>query len=107
MIHAGSSICPDCCGELEYYDKVKRIIKSANSERYYISIRRLQCLKCGGIHREIPDFIFPYKQYDAEIINGVIEGIITSDTIGYEDYPCEMTRLRWLKTFSKKSLKEN
>ena len=50
---------------------------------------------CGCIHRNLPDYIYPYKQYEAEIIDGVIEGFITCDTIGFEDYPCEMTMLRW------------
>ena len=26
----------------------------------------------------------------------VLEGLITCETIGFEDYPCEMTMLRWL-----------
>ena len=27
---------------------------------------------------------------------GVIEGLITPETLGYEDYPCEMTMHRWM-----------
>ncbi|MEQ2698093.1 DUF6431 domain-containing protein, partial [Hungatella hathewayi] len=46
-------------------------------------------------HRELPDYIFPYKQYEAEVIRGVLEGFITCETYGYEDYPCEMTMVRW------------
>lgn len=38
------------------------------------------------MHRELPDFIFPYKQYEAEIIIGVLEGFITCETLGFEDY---------------------
>lgn len=47
------------------------------------------------IHRFLPECVHPYKQYDAEIIDGVIEGLIDSDTLGFEDYPCEMTMKRW------------
>ena len=36
------------------------------------------------------------KEYESEIIIGVIEGLITPETLGYEDYPCEMTMNRWL-----------
>lgn len=39
--------------------------------------------------------IYPYKQYESEIIDGVIEGLITCDTVGFEDYPCELTMIRW------------
>ena len=44
----------------------------------------------------LPDYILPYKQYDAEIIKGVLEGLITTDTLGYEDYPCDKTMERWI-----------
>ena len=60
-----------------------------------VDIRRFRCQKCGAVHRELPNFIFPYKQYDAEIIIGVLEGLITCETLGFEDYPCEMTMFRW------------
>ncbi len=41
------------------------------------------CHCCNTIHRELPDFVLPYKQYEAEVIHGVIEGIITPETAGY------------------------
>lgn len=50
---------------------------------------------CGSVHREIPEFIFPFKRYESEVIYGVIEGFITPDILGYEDYPCEQTMIRW------------
>ena len=46
--------------------------------------------------RELGGLFFPYKQYEAEVIFGVLEGLITCETLGFEDYPCEMTMLRWL-----------
>ncbi|MCQ4772110.1 DUF6431 domain-containing protein, partial [Intestinimonas massiliensis] len=46
-----------------------------NSEtKKWVAIRRLRCCKCHAVHRELPDFIFPYKQYEADIIIGVLEG---------------------------------
>ena len=32
---------------------------------------------------------------NTNIIIGVIEGLITCETFGFEDYPCEMTMIRW------------
>ena len=95
MITNDELTCPECGGALKYYDKVKRIIRTKNRTSKYIKIRRLKCTKCGSIHRELPDDIIPYKHYEAEIIRGVLEGLITSDTLGFEDYPCEMTMIRW------------
>lgn len=61
----------------------------------WVKVRRLRCMNCGYLCRELPDYIFPYKQYEAEIIRGVLEGFITPETVGYEDYPCEITMFRW------------
>lgn len=95
MIKNNQSTCPVCNGELIYYDKVKRIVRTKYRKTYWIKIRRLKCRNCSSLHRELPDFIFPYKQYEAEMIKGVVEGLIFSDTLGFEDYPCEKTMLRW------------
>ncbi len=35
-------------------------------------IRRLRCESCFRIHHELPDFLVPYKRYDAESIEGVV-----------------------------------
>lgn len=96
MVTHDESTCPDCGGKLKYYDKVPRIVRTKRRNTKWVKIRRLRCIECGHLHRELPDDIFPYKQYEAEIIRGVIEGLITCETIGYEDYPCEMTMIRWI-----------
>lgn len=95
MVADNVSLCPECGGDLKYFDSVPRIVRTRGRISSYTKIRRLRCSGCYKVHREIPDYIFPYKQYDAEIIIGVLEGFITSDTIGYEDYPCEATMARW------------
>lgn len=38
-----------------------------------------------------------FKHYEADIIDGVVEGLIGPDTLGYEDFPCEETMKRWKK----------
>lgn len=80
---------------MKLYDKVKRIIRTKGRVTKWIVIRRVRCQICGRIHRELPEDIFPYKQYEAEVVRGVLEGFITPETMGYEDYPCEMTMLQW------------
>ena len=91
------SICDECGGKLKNYDKVTRTVIIKGGERKNFKIRRCKCSKCGKIYRELPDFVIPYKHYDSEIIRGVIDGHITSDTIGYEDYPCNVTMNRWIR----------
>lgn len=89
--------CEKCGNDLKHYDRVTRIVKGKNGTKTYIHVERYKCSKCHTIHRVLPECVHPYKQYDAEIIDGVIEGLIDSDTLGFEDYPCEMTMKRWRK----------
>lgn len=95
MVNKETQLCPDCGNRLRHFDSVQRIVRTKGRTTERIKLRRLRCDKCGRIHRELPDYIFPYKQYEAEVIKGVLEGFITSETLGYEDYPCEMTMIRW------------
>lgn len=95
MISSNVSKCPFCGGTLKYYDRVPRIVRIKGGQKRRVKIRRLRCVVCRKLHRELPEFIFPYKQYESEIIKGVVEGLITSDTFGFEDYPCAMTMERW------------
>lgn len=72
-------------------------MRTKNGETSYVHVPRYQCCRCNKIHRQLPESLLPYKQYEKEVVKGVIEGIITSETLGYEDYPCEMTMIRWKK----------
>lgn len=87
--------CSKCKGSMKYYDSVHRIVRTKGRDTKWVKIKRLRCMKCGYLCRDLPEHIFPYKQYEAEVIRGVLEGFITSETVGYEDYPCEMTMIRW------------
>jgi uncharacterized Zn finger protein len=73
MVKSNDRICPICGGKLIFYDKVKRIVRTKRRKSEWIKIRRLKCTSCGHVHREIPEFIFPYKQYESEVIIGVYE----------------------------------
>lgn len=96
MVKYGNRVCPNCGGHLKYYDSVKRLVRKKFGKNFWITIKRYRCSTCYSVHRELTDEIEPYKQYESEIIQGVREGYISSDTLGYEDYPCEVTMERWL-----------
>lgn len=100
MITENTSLCPKCGGRLRYFDSVKRIIRTKARLTEWLDIRRLRCTDCNSLHRELPEDLLPYKQYESEIIIGVLDGLITCETLGFEDYPCEMTMTRWLAEFA-------
>lgn len=95
MVSDDKLTCRDCSVRLKRYDRVSRVVRTKGRKTTKVSIERFRCPVCGRIHRKLPDYIFPYKQYEAEVIRGVLEGFITCETYGYEDYPCEMTMMRW------------
>ena len=95
MIRSGNDKCPFCGEALTYYDTVRRIVLTKRRVRRRVYIRRFRCLSCNTYHRELPPFIFLHKWYESEIIQGVIEGLITSNILGFEDYPCEDTMKLW------------
>lgn len=88
-------ICPICGGYAKRYDNVIRSIKKKGGVTECVKIQRVKCSQCSSIRRILPENILPYKHYERDIVEGVLEGWITSDTLGYEDYPCEMTMKRW------------
>lgn len=104
MVYEGELFCPVCGGALKLYDHVMRMIKIQKGVKTYIYIRRLRCTKCGRVHRELPEHIIPHIHYDKAIVNGVLNGWISPDDLEYEDYPCEMTMIRW-KERDKKGFK--
>lgn len=97
MIQEGVTVCPYCGSGMKIFDRVVRKIKGKRGIHREIVLRRVKCDYCKSIHRVIPIDIYPFKHYEYEIIQGVIEGFITVDTYGFEDNPCEQTMKRWLR----------
>jgi len=72
-------------------DSRKRLVKDSEGNRYTFTLRRLQCLKCGQVHTEIPDFIEKFKHYSKPTIEKVISG--SDDTFSGDS----KTIYRWRK----------
>lgn len=53
----------------------------------------MKCTDCKKIHRQLADFMVPYKQYTGEVIEDVIDGVVSEDDP--IDYPCETTMKHW------------
>ena len=89
--------CEKCNGRMKYYDSVWRTIIRKGGMKSKVLVERRKFEKCGHTVRILPHDIYPHKLYEADIIEGVLEGFIDSDTLGFEDYPSEDTMKRWRK----------
>ena len=104
MVESKESKCL-CGGKMQYYDTVKRKVKGKYGSVSVRYIQRNRCLRCGSVKRLLPADILPFKRYSADVIFGVLEGIITCETLGFEDYPCETTMQRWFAYFANTIMK--
>ena len=91
--------CPKCSGAMKYRDSKIRICKKEGGEKTHLMISRVQCSNCHSYHNQLPDCLAPYKHYEAEVIAGVIDGIVTPDDEDAEEYPCLSTMKRWIFWF--------
>lgn len=94
MVEENTDICPKCGGKLVFYDAVPRVVKEEYGRKTVIKIKRKRCLTCGAYHRVMAD-IYPYKLYRRRIIVGILSGAISREERMYEDYPCDLTVMRW------------
>lgn len=50
-------------------------------KRIEMSIRVLRCLKCGHFHRELPDFIAPFKHLSLKLIAQIYDGTVGNPAV--------------------------
>lgn len=63
----------------------------------HIKIRRLKCTGCSTLHNELPNVLVPHKHYASEVIEDIVDEVVTPDDEITEDYPCVATMDRWKK----------
>ena len=88
-------VCPECQAPMKYRDTRLRHIRREGGVKLWGRIRRLFCKNCHRLHNELPTNLSPHKHYEVEVIEGVVDGVITQDDLESEDYPCARTMERW------------
>ena len=88
-------VCPECQSPMKYRDTRQRHIRQEGGVKLWGQIRRLFCKKCRRLHNELPINLSPYKHYEVEVIEGVVDEVVTQDDLESEDYPCAKTIERW------------
>lgn len=70
-----NALCPTCNELLDFHARCSRFVRIESGEkRIEVSIRVLHCASCGHFHRELPDFIAPFKHLSLELITKIYDG---------------------------------
>ncbi|MGL5436147.1 MAG: DUF6431 domain-containing protein [Lachnospiraceae bacterium] len=86
------SHCPWCEGDFKVCGSRKRVVYEQDGSKLQLIIRRLKCCQCQTISHELPDFVVPYKRYEAAAIAQALqEPALTAQVCGCET----STLVRW------------
>ena len=83
--------CPKCNSTMKFRDTCNRHCKDKESKCTWYVLRRFEC--CDSTHREIPDFLFPFKHYEADVVQSVIDG--NTDGIAADESTIRCWRRQW------------
>lgn len=91
--------CPCCSGILKPRGKVKRIViekpnEKLDEKRTYV-LQRYICNKCKKCHRELPNFIVPYKRHCTDTIQTIITSTEKHPDVNYEEETVKRIRTWW------------
>ncbi len=83
------TVCPICGGDLSVRGTCIRKVWQTGCVQEY-RLRVMECRDCHKHHREIPDFIIPYKRI-------TLAGYCEIAEAGAEDYPCDTSTWQRIK----------
>ena len=89
------ALCPHCQKQMRVEKWRRRILIEEGGKRHWTRIRQMFCSDCHRYHNENPPWLCAYKHYEVEVIEGVVDGVLTDETLENIDHPCEQTRKRW------------
>ena len=80
---------------LKYRDRVRRGLKLIGGEKKQYMINRMKCTNggCCRLHRQLTDDMIKFKQYAAEVIEDVIDEVISEED-GLKN-PCDGSMKHW------------
>ena len=103
MLRFGKALCARCGGPLAVHDCYPRHILDENGERHDGWIVQGHCSACKKYPALIPDFIMPYKHYEAAVIESAISKVEEEGRIRLGDCPAAgSTVWRWVNQFEER-----
>jgi len=88
------SRCPICNGSVTVRDSRDRKVIDDSGEQKLYRLRRLKCRSCNKLHIELPDFMVPYKHYEAAVIEAALDE--TTDSCPADDSTIQRWKV-WLR----------
>ena len=97
MNSTNSVRCKKCGGtNIHVRRYVDRKVKGTDGVFKVIKVKQYICEDCKATMRHLPTNLMPYKQYERSIIEGVIDGSLTSELMYGGAYPAEETMKLWI-----------
>ena len=90
-----SPVCPICGKLMKSHGRCRRYLRVSGEERITLSVRVFYCPECGRYHRELPDYVTPYKHLSTEIIAEIHDSI---DNYDVDDSTIIRVR-KWVRKF--------
>jgi hypothetical protein len=76
------AFCPVCGEPLHFHGRCRRFVRTQTWEqRIEMSIRVLYCMSCCRFHRELPDFLAPFKHFSLEMVSKIYDGIVKKPAV--------------------------
>jgi hypothetical protein len=89
------ALCPECGHRMKFSGRCRRhVFRQKSRQREKLSLRVFYCPECHRYHRELPDFIVPFKHFCLEIYAAIYDAL--------NDYVDDHTAARicrWVKGF--------
>ncbi|MCL1855804.1 MAG: DUF6431 domain-containing protein [Clostridia bacterium] len=96
-------ICPLCGGPLTVHCCYRRHIRDGNGSRHDGWIAQGKCETCKKYPSLIPEFIMPYKHFEAAVIEAAIWEVEEKGDLGLSSCPAdESTIRRWIHQFGER-----
>lgn len=92
-------VCNKCGVRLENKGWVKRLKRAIDGKKEFRLIEIRRCPICGESHRLLPDDQIPFKHYESDVIEKVVDDDyepFEDEAAEMENGPCEATRKRWI-----------
>ena len=99
-VRCGAVLCPRCHGPFKFHSTHSRHFLDEKGDRHDGWVAQCCCKTCKKYPSLIPDFIMPYKHYEAAVIESAILEVGENGSLGLNSCPADdSTVRRWVNQF--------